>query len=266
MGGIVEWLRYDAFYVSKEADSHESERERIKDWLTKRTWIEWYYTSFDQPRHVWYPKGEWNPYYAPRENFQLPRGWKRTGCFMKAIQPRHKCKPSNEGCGYRITNDENNPYGRIPEGPPRFPGLTQNVKPKLLHKKSGCLQFWTASAHFHVQARVPAEEARICYDVLDRNNELCGFVYLHAPQQTNSSNEQEFIMLSECKYDGANMPAGVEEYDRKRESKGDDWVSFNAMMIVWHDGVAERAGLGRIMKKALQKAYKSPVWKEILLA
>jgi hypothetical protein len=64
----------------------------------------------------------------------------------------------------------------------------------------------------------------------------------------------EFILLSEASHrEGID---GLQDGKRLGACR-----SFNAMMIVWRDGIAERAGLGHVVADVCEDSE----WKEILL-
>jgi hypothetical protein len=263
--GQIEWLSYDSSHDPSSAEHREVQIKRMKDWLTQHSWINWYYGC--GPSYVWYPLGIWNPYYSNRYS-------KRTnqGCFLSE-PPRYKYKPGNDGSGYRVTSDPSNPYGRIHEGHPRFPGLPQNTEPTSQYKKFGidCLIFWTASARFRICSRYEPcnlnPDSSIYYDVLDSDDRVSGFVQLHKIDKSMMEVEQEFLLVSDCKLDSGNMMPYLDQYYEKSVI-GDDgeWVAFNAMMVAWQGVVAIRAGVGRIMKKAVLGKGSGLAWKEIVLA
>ena len=83
--------------------------------------------------------------------------------------------------------------------------------------------------------------------------------------QTCTPLRQEFILLSE-----GNSSTTARLRDPAAGSDGEEEVigseEFNAMMITWTGGIAERAGLGRLFKPALWSCCKREMkWKEILL-
>jgi hypothetical protein len=137
------------------------------------------------------------------------------------------------------------------------------------------LQFWTLSVQFKIELDAFAVlrkrslepentgEGLRRFHLIDRRERRCGWVILDETWIGLALKENEsvrdFILLSEttcCEV--------VDEIvdDTSRRS----WNAYNAMMIIWVDGIAERAGLGVVAKSALaDPTGMSLNWKEIIL-
>ncbi|KAF2795752.1 HET-domain-containing protein [Melanomma pulvis-pyrius CBS 109.77] len=167
-----------------------------------------------------------------------------------------------------------------------FPGRPQNVSPTpslLLDALNRAdsklqqiryLQFWTMSAYYGIEFDQSAVVRYSSFEPENTGNGLrrfhlrdtsgknCGWVLLDkdwVDYSTKNMALQEFIMLSEVRF----LSTGEL---KQQEVDPAETTEFNAMMITWNDGRAERAGLGRIKRDALACSCKRPMrWKEILL-
>jgi hypothetical protein len=165
----------------------------------------------------------------------------------------------------------------------RFPGLATNVKPTpamlpdRLRQASEerprdirYLQFWTVSIHFDIEldtlavlgysSSFPENTGNGLrrFILRSRRARECGWVLLdQAWIETTMKRKgalHEFILLSEASHrEGID---GLQDGKRLGACR-----SFNAMMIVWRDGIAERAGLGHVVADVCEDSE----WKEILL-
>jgi hypothetical protein len=165
----------------------------------------------------------------------------------------------------------------------RFPGLARNITPNptrmpdILRPSLGYshdlryLQFWTVSMHFCLELEATAVLRYTSFEPENTGNGLrrftlrdttarqCGWVLLDEdwiePVVSGSVKSREFILLSETG-------------QRKRPNASPDATQppcreYNAMMINWNDGIAERAGLGEVVVDASMSGEMA--WKEILL-
>jgi hypothetical protein len=159
----------------------------------------------------------------------------------------------------------------------RFPGLPQNVSPTptflpdrldALPDRSRdvrYLQFWTISMRFAIELETTAVLRYTSLEAENTGNGLRRFILHDSDAHDNGwvlldetwielvvgqkFGTQEFILLSE-----ASQREGQIDRDRRE---------YNAMMIIWRDDIAERAGLGRVVTRA--QSRKVMEWKEILL-
>lgn len=173
----------------------------------------------------------------------------------------------------------------------RFPGLPNNFapKPSLIPKRlSGLewqrkhtryLQFWTISVYFHIeldqvavlrwssfQPESTGSGLRL-FLLRDRFADACGWVLLDEgwveKSATTDIQKQEFILLSEGTSLKSERGNGQERSETGAET---DTGEFNAMMITWIGGIAERAGVGRVKRTALANScWRDMRWKEIVL-
>ncbi|KAF2030741.1 hypothetical protein EK21DRAFT_88653 [Setomelanomma holmii] len=131
------------------------------------------------------------------------------------------------------------------------------------------LQFWTISMRFRIDLERTAVKRRSSLEpentgnglrrfiIFDTLGQSCGWVLLDEAwiEQVVSrkTHAQEFILLSE-------VSAGSES---SAKSSVNNRREYNAMMITWKDGIAERAGVGCIKTDA--DSIRNMTWREILL-
>lgn len=241
--GQVHWFNDQC--LENVEESSASEKRRVECWAKARTWIVWYSSWGANTRSPAYllDGPPWLHGSAPSASIQQERFPKQSCCFMPtpSLLPRRLDRLGNQRRNIRY------------------------------------LQFWTASAYYRIELD---QRAVIRYESLgpentgnglrlfllcDDDNRKCGWVLLDEGWVEISAKQdtrlQEFILLSEgrCKRSHPNKGS-------KDQPPENDFLEFNAIMITWTGGIAERAGLGRIRKTALSRSCKRPMkWKEILL-
>jgi len=233
--GRVHWL--DAKFVESFRKESVSEAEAVEAWSKASTWIVWHSSSTEN------------------------------------------CRSS----AFRVDGP---PWllGSLPDSAlhkERFPGLPQGCTPTpalMPDRLKGTvvashdlryLQFWTISIRFDIALETTAVMRYTSLEAENTGNGLRRFI-LHdsnAHQHgwvllddrwievvvNESARSQEFILLSEAGNHGGPGDALGEPKQRQ----------YNTMMITWKDGIAERAGLGRVEIDASMS--REMEWKEILL-
>jgi hypothetical protein len=119
--------------------------------------------------------------------------------------------------------------------------------------------------------------------LINKNNAVCGYVLLDddwVPQSSTSAvfdsttswttkwdgSEplHQFVLLSKannhCEW---RRPHEAHPYTKNHGLEA--YIEIHAIMITQKNGVASRAGLGRIHQEALQDAWEGPVWKDFFL-
>ncbi|KAH7089582.1 heterokaryon incompatibility protein-domain-containing protein [Paraphoma chrysanthemicola] len=165
----------------------------------------------------------------------------------------------------------------------RFLGLPQNVSltPNLLPDTLGArkdqsrsrelryLQFWTVSLTFEIELDTTAV---LRYNSLEPENTGNGMRIFTI--RSNAGQNRGWVLLDETWIELiVNKAVGAQEFILLSEvsthkewgeaSPEHDKHEYNAMMIIWKDGIAERAGLGRVETDASSIA--NMTWKEVLL-
>jgi len=116
------------------------------------------------------------------------------------------------------------------------------------------LQFWTIAARFRVLSP-PTSKDKNKNILLDSSGLECGWIGLYPAYEKVADQMVEVILLFEC--------------DRRNEKTirhNDKLAPYCVMAIEWHNGVAERIGIGALSKSLLRRSFSpGPVWKEILL-
>lgn len=182
-----------------------------------------------------------------------------TSAFLVNGPPRLQCSRSIESARSNLFTGSPRNYLPTPTLLPRRLQYCTTSQQDLRF-----LQFWT----FSVQAEIALDSLSVIrnrslqaentgnglrkFHILGKNTQYCGWVQLDEDwieAVTNGSGSvQEFILLSE-----------VDSHDIRSDGN-----AFNAMMIIWRNGIAERAGLGQILDEAVGNVDLE--WKEILLA
>jgi len=241
--GQVHW--FDDRFLENFEQQGRPQTETIKLWVEAHSWIVWYSSS-------------------------------GTNCQSRAF--RMDGPP-------RLSGSQAHNSGKLLEK--HFPG--QHIKslptPSLLpdrlenlenyRHQIRYLQFWTLSVHFNIELDALAVIHHSSlepentgnglrrFHLIDQYRRECGWVLLNEDwiEKTTSKEDklQEFILISET--------GGSEQIsDLREEELGQCWNEYNAMMIVWEHGIAERVGLGRVMKHSLVDSTGLNLeWKEILL-
>jgi hypothetical protein len=134
------------------------------------------------------------------------------------------------------------------------------------------LQFWTISVRFAIELETTAVLRFTSLEAENTGNGLRRFILRDSNANDNGwvlldetwielvigqkVGSQEFILLSEAIQEEESSDADATQVEHGPRE-------YNAMMIVWRDGIAERAGLGRVVTCA--QSTKAMEWKEILL-
>ena len=263
-GDTLEAVSYGLFLTP------DQEKKLVAGWLEKRTWIEWEYQAADRHRRSFFNKE------TPDHSDEGCKGQEhhtaRTGNQYGGMQPLDTLIAH-----YKFQN-------------PQHPRQSMADSLANLHP----LRFYTLTAHFRIR---PSTEylrfgsvdkawkpnGRIVFLLDNIHSQTSGYVLLDESWKTNCSRDQaqEFLMLSEanayCNWTPPhdNHPyKTLEFYHSYREDDISQYAEFHVMMVVWKTivvngdemRVAERAGLGRVLKPALSDSLKQgPVWKEVML-
>ncbi|KAK3306247.1 heterokaryon incompatibility protein-domain-containing protein [Chaetomium strumarium] len=119
------------------------------------------------------------------------------------------------------------------------------------------LQFWTIVIYVKLQ-NIDVFWPR--GDLIGTDGRRCGRLGLDGFHETTffeSERPFEVILLSESQGDEDEVHWTV----RPRE-----WKAYHVMVIEWHGGVAERRGLGTVLKSAVHRSFSpGPVWKEVIM-
>ncbi|KAF2834705.1 HET-domain-containing protein [Patellaria atrata CBS 101060] len=233
--GPVKWFN-DGLVPANSMDvaSRRAQMASIKDWLEYHTWIEWLIGPDEN--------GLWTP------------------AHTSSSQDRHIPSPLSER----------------PVKPHGFEdALLHYTTSKVKHPS---LLFRTVSAIYKIRPIFigpvrysSADKAELgiglqLFVLLNRRDELCGWVMLDESWRAQAETEQEFLMLSEGKYYMDYQRPHHGHHYKEPPWDGPDWVEYYSMMVVRSGGVAERAGLGRVMKDAIPDARKDGAeWIDTLL-
>lgn len=236
--GCARWPDVSLPHSEEEEDIDEA--KAIEKWVRNNTWIVWHSSSFK-------------------------------ACHSPAFQ--------NDGPPWLLGSD---PDQLTQEE--RFPGLSKRSKPTST-LMSDCikgttvaspdqrfLQFWTVSVQLQIELERTAVLRYASLRPGNTGNGLrrfiayedarpCGWVLLDEEWierlLCDNGGIQEFILLSEARY-------RYQDWDTQRRMIGSsEGRRYNAMMIVWQGGIAERAGLGEVV---IDKSVSAKLeWKEVLL-
>ena len=161
------------------------------------------------------------------------------------------------------------------------------------------LTFMTVSVLFKVCINAGYESEKTSfYELSDKNSDFCGYIWYDHSAPEISKIQSEFILLSETNYGRKKIPS-LQETEVQRDdlqAQSDDeealsihsvdrdtinqmpwneiyapvrdrWDYYWVLLIEWDNGVAERRGIGKILKTAAEKSFPpGPVWKQIVLA
>ncbi|OAL57157.1 HET-domain-containing protein [Pyrenochaeta sp. DS3sAY3a] len=234
--GEVRWFDNDPFPDLSKI----SETRAVEAWEKENCWIVWYSSFGTDPRSTTYLME--GPPWLRGSSPSAAEHHKRFGFQPRAFAPTPDMLP------LRLSKLE-----------------TQR-------KYIRYLQFWTVSAYFQIE---PSTSAVLRFSSLyaentgnglrlfvlrDSNGTSCGWVLLDEGWVEGMNKEggfiQEFILLSE----------GHASITERLTEQVHDFREYNAMMIIWRGGIAERAGLGRIIRRGMWSPCKRGMkWKEILL-
>ncbi|KAL8949688.1 MAG: hypothetical protein Q9222_004229 [Ikaeria aurantiellina] len=248
----------------------------LQRWLSCHTWIIWYQWSPNLVALVW--------------DVNMER--------------KHKARWTRGPIGYEI-NNALDPYGRkatrflvdgkshIDKSSTFLDELAILDDPVFLSSPRATsghmLVFWTLSANFYLRFR-HSHKWNDCRDgafsILDRRANECGYVSLDRGCEgaLDPLNQYELIALSDARSldvsgqcdwkavenDLAQAVTMTESFAIVDQGPpGEDagsWDLFNVMLIEWRGHVAERLGIGKIVRKAMRYALDpGPAWKPVLL-
>jgi len=254
--GEVRWLG-DTLELASDGlfATRSQELKNISEWHVKQTWITWRKRSGDL---IWQP---------PNDNDD-PNAEKDIGYRPMYYTPE-------------------NPYGRSREedingvSSNKALSMQQLMQVNTSFKADGLLQIQTLTAQFRIRpsgtylkygSLDPNWEphGRLIFHMLNRREEIAGYVLLDENWQKTYSlspdTEHEFIMLSDANYE-CQWGRPHEGHPYTKFPAGTPYIEYHAMMVTaTSEGIAERAGLGRVHQEALKDAWgKGPVWKDIVL-
>jgi hypothetical protein len=251
----------------------KQEQEVITTWLRMRTWIEWKFrdkNAIEKP--VWDPERE-----------------KRIG---NIFWPSSGSKQASN-IGYDSgTATGTNPFGRHSG----YDHFISDYRSRHLLPSAACpclqdipdslqpIRFQTLSVRFHIgpsnsylrygSIDPPWEpNGRVIFLLYNEDLRPCGYVLLDDIWKSKfcAGEPYEFLLLSEANY-YCEWRRPHEDHPYKKFYGFKDYEEFHIMMIEWKGvgkvdtRVAERVGLGRVLKEAIRNANdKNVVWKEIIL-
>ena len=134
--------------------------------------------------------------------------------------------------------------------PTSYLSLTQPLRPYTL------IHFWTVSAAFELACDDQSPRLDYRFDIIGLTGKPVGIIELDCALRESSARPCELLVMSECRYRG-DLPGFRGE---------PPWNGYWVMLIEWDGPVAERRGIGQILKPALAEAFPpGPAWKEIIL-
>lgn len=267
--GGVSWSG-DTLDLVSYGDTPEDERQWLTTWLRSRTWIEWKFVTADG-----------------RVESLLDNGAQKDAHEDLTGDEIH---PPMQGNQYEVAQLLD-PI--IAQYKTRY--NTRHSSSSLLDvpKNLRPLGFYIVTAHFRIQPsnaylrygsldKAWEPNGRIVFLLHNVHSQISGYVLLDESWTRRFSSDQpyEFLMLSEANYTCQwRRPHEDHPYKSKQfyDSYGREdsqYVEYHAMMILWKTlvvggadmKVAERVGLGRVMKEALGDSVgEKAVWKEIVL-
>jgi hypothetical protein len=247
--------------------------DALNTWLRERTCIVWY--CLDEHQHV---EPVWNP---GQKDSIGEIFWPTAGTLKGAA------------VGYCRDVDLQNIYGRS-MGVFRDPinsvrnqsnqqTLFQSVAQKLENSKEHItpLFFKTLVVSFRIQAStaylrygstdpVWQPDGRVVFLLLNRNNAISGYVLLDESWKPQDMSIQEFLLLSEANY-YCDWGRPHEGHPYRKFYGFTAYEEYHVMMVTWRTldtglKVAERAGIGRVLREAAGDAYgDGPEAKEVVL-
>jgi hypothetical protein len=241
--GPVHW--YDDGFLKDHERQSRSQTEGVELWTKSHGWIAWY-SSLGTNCHTVAFRVDGPP-------------------LLRGSEPSRR----DELFGEHISKDP-------ATSTPTASLLSDRLQDLENHRQQiRYLQFWTLSVRVKIELDAFAVlrkrslepentgEGLRRFHLIDRRERRCGWVILDeswiGPALKENESVQDFILLS-----GTTCCEAVGGFldDTSRRP----WNAYNAMMIIWVDGIAERAGLGVVAKSALaDPTGTSPNWKEIIL-
>jgi hypothetical protein len=207
------------------------------EWLRQNTWIVWYKRS---------PRGVISLVWDPLANDSFPYH-------------------DHEYIGYRDR--------RRFQPPVALPFPTNRTQPTDDLNLAGAartypiLQFWTLSVFFIIKV---VDRIQGIARVFDKFGDTCGALYPDGLEETmffQSPGPFEMIVLSETQkrpwtWFDSDLRKILEDINSQHSDE-----YYNVLVLEWSEDVAERRGIGLILRDSIMNSLLSgPVWKEILLA
>ncbi|KAF2727345.1 hypothetical protein EJ04DRAFT_505854 [Polyplosphaeria fusca] len=244
--GRVGW--FDDGALSAFADASACETQQVGEWTRARAWIVWY--------------SSWGTNIMSAAYLLDGPPWLRGSAPGREIQEER----------FRGLST-----GNFAPRPDMIPRRLRGLERQRRHIRY--LQFWTVSVYFQIELNDAAVlrwksfqpestgDGLRLFLLRDRFDEACGWVLLDEgwveKGKTSDIRNQEFILLSEG---SSPRDEGNNEEVEDETGGGIDDREFNTMMITWIDGIAERAGVGRVRRTALANScWRDMKWKEIVL-
>ncbi|KAK4457026.1 heterokaryon incompatibility protein-domain-containing protein [Cladorrhinum samala] len=203
---------------------------KLNIWLIDRTWIIWYQRG---------PDGAVSPVWDPAAN-----------PLFLIDDPKFE--------GYRERCPFTSPIAGIDTSRTRPSAAVPAMRPVPSYP---LLQFWT----FVVFLKI--EEVDVFYAdgiLVGKDGVHYGPVHLDGFEETtlfDSKSPLEFLVLSEADTDLDSLRRFAPVIGRP-----DIWNYYNVMLIEWNQGIAERRGMGQMLKEGVHQSFEpGPVWKEIIL-
>ncbi|KAM0249684.1 hypothetical protein ACHAQJ_008945 [Trichoderma viride] len=251
----------------------KQEQEVITAWLRMRTWIEWRYRDKNgTEKQVWDPergKRIGNIFWPSSGSKQTSNiGYDSGATTSTNPFGRHSdCDPiiSDYRSRCLLPSDAQSPLSNIPDTlqPIRF--LTLSVR-FYIRPSDSYLRYGSIDPPWEPNGRV-------IFLLYNEDLRPCGYVLLDDIWKSKFRAEEpyEFLLLSEANY-YCEWRRPHEDHPYKKFYGFKDYEEFHIMMIEWKavgrvsNRVAERVGLGRVLKEAIKNADdRNVAWKEIIL-
>ena len=286
------WCGWKGSRITYDASFVEGCEQNLHEWLMNHTWITWYIRDGQGNLRL-----VWDPLLHCKNAGRVLRRWQ--GYCGHGTEQDEASSGSRDLCSVvdryqrviapsmrELRRDKF--YRTMPKYPYQVrmvePG-NRSTRPEERLEDQRFLQFWTWSAHFYL---VPEDQEQpfskrskangtdlIRFGVLDGDYNLVGTVTIGESWggRADLETRHEFIAISDAK--------GFTE-DEMREWNfvepslpgQTEWYAYNVLLLVYDDesrGVARRAALGKIYKRAFDTACLMPdqkkkkEWKEIIL-
>ncbi len=264
----------------------------LHEWLMNHTWITWYIRDgHGNLRLIWDPK-----LYCTNSGHLLSR-WQ--GYCSHDVNHSHSRKQDDETAPvidhyqrHLTPSLQKLKRDSFERTMPKYPYQVRMVEPGRRSTRpeerledQRFLQFWTWSAYFYLVPEDPqqpfskrpkqAGSNLVRFGIQDGDYNLVGTITLGAEWETTSNLEtkHEFIAISDAK--GFTVEEMREWSFVEPSLPGQaEWYAYNVLLLTYDDeirGVARRAGLGKIYKRAFETACSMPdrkkrkEWKELIL-
>ncbi len=144
------------------------------------------------------------------------------------------------------------------------------IAPSLIHKSviSPLRKRLTGPSALSTVRPAPADPGLIRAGIADCNGTWCGTIDLDVSWMGRVTTPLDFLVMSrvsgftddELAFYESTLPDVVEEAMEKR-----DYGVYNVILVSQVDGVFYREGLGRILAESLDRAWRPPAWRDIVL-